>query len=57
MNDKNKEVVKQALKTYKAIEMAKPSALNGGWPSAAQRPLSCGACGIMGRIGILHPSP
>ncbi len=30
MNDKDKEVLKQALRTYKAIEMAKPSALNGG---------------------------
>jgi HEAT repeat protein len=29
-NDKNKAVVKQALKTYRAIEMAKPSGLNGG---------------------------
>jgi HEAT repeat protein len=30
MNDKNKTVLKQAIKTFKAIEMAKPSALNGG---------------------------
>jgi HEAT repeat protein len=30
INDKHKAVVKQAIKTYKAIEMAKPSALNGG---------------------------
>jgi hypothetical protein len=30
MNDKNKVVLKQALKTFKAIELAKPSALNGG---------------------------
>jgi hypothetical protein len=29
INDKNKLVMKQAIKTYKAIEMAKPSALNG----------------------------
>jgi HEAT repeat protein len=28
MNDKNKIIVKQALRTYKAIEMAKPSPLN-----------------------------
>jgi HEAT repeat protein len=30
MNDKHKAVLKQAIKTFKAIEMAKPSALNGG---------------------------
>jgi HEAT repeat protein len=30
MSDKNKLVLKQAIKTFKAIEMAKPSALNGG---------------------------
>ena len=30
MNDKDKEVLKQALMSYKAIEMAKPSALDGG---------------------------
>jgi hypothetical protein len=30
ISDKNKSVCKQAIKTYKAIEMAKPSALNGG---------------------------
>jgi hypothetical protein len=29
INDKNKLVMKQAIKTYKAIEMAKPSPLNG----------------------------
>ena len=29
MSDKNKHVAKQAMKTFKAIEMAKPSALNG----------------------------
>jgi len=28
-SDKNKTVVKQALKTFKAIELARPSALNG----------------------------
>ncbi len=30
MNDKNKKVLKQAIKTFKAIELARPSALNGG---------------------------
>jgi HEAT repeat protein len=30
MNDKNKLVAKQAMKTFKAIEVARPSALNGG---------------------------
>jgi HEAT repeat protein len=30
MSDKNKTVLKQAIRTYKAIEMARPSALNGG---------------------------
>jgi hypothetical protein len=29
MSDKDKHVAKQAMKTYKAIEMAKPSALTG----------------------------
>jgi HEAT repeat protein len=30
INDKNKAVLKQALQTYKAIELAKPSPLLGG---------------------------
>jgi hypothetical protein len=30
ISDKNKLVMKQAIKTYKAIELAKPSGLNGG---------------------------
>ncbi|HEX5272119.1 MAG TPA: HEAT repeat domain-containing protein [Gemmataceae bacterium] len=30
MSDKHKVVLKQAMRTFKAIEMAKPSALNGG---------------------------
>lgn len=30
ISDKNKLVCKQAIKTYKAIELARPSALNGG---------------------------
>jgi HEAT repeat protein len=29
-NDKNKYIAKEAIKTYKLIEMAKPSGLNGG---------------------------
>ncbi len=29
MSDKNKGVAKEAMKTFKLIEMAKPSALNG----------------------------
>jgi HEAT repeat protein len=30
MNDKNKLVANQAMKTFRAIELARPSALNGG---------------------------
>jgi hypothetical protein len=30
MNDKNKFIAKEAIKTYRVIEMAKPSGLNGG---------------------------
>ncbi len=29
-NDKNKYIAKEAMKTYKLIEMSKPSGLNGG---------------------------
>jgi hypothetical protein len=29
INDKEKVIMKQAIKTYRAIELARPSALNG----------------------------